>query len=272
MLSKEGISAHYYCILFAPDLQQNGSLDEGFKGFLVEDVQKEVRRGSRLFCNYCHKKGAVIGCYVSDCNVKFHLNCGLVNDSFHNFHDPMKNYPSFCCKHRPVQKTGRVNDRKSEEDCLICREAIVRKANPKSLWTPCCSNWLHRECVVKQAYHSGKHFFKCPKCNNKDIFVAEMKKYGVYVPTRDASWEKGQVFEQMFKKEYKCSADKCLSKKGIDYNGDNEWELLACDGCGANAIHPECGGLDAKADEWLCPLCKPVLQRSSKKLKLIQDN
>ena len=33
------------------------------------------------------------------------------------------------------------------------------------------------------------YFFKCPLCNCKDGFEEEMKKFGVFVPEQDASWE-----------------------------------------------------------------------------------
>ena len=272
MMSREGINAHYYCILFSPGLQQNGEINEGFKGFLVPDINKEVRRGGQLSCSYCRKKGAVIGCAIEECKIKFHLTCGLVNKSFHDFHDRNKTYPSYCCQHRPIQKTARAQSKMSEEVCIICRDDVVRKPTPETLFTPCCCNWLHRECVIKQAYHSAKYHFKCPKCNDRDIFVKEMKSYGVHVPARDASWEKGETFNQMFKKHYECSAENCNSRKGKTYNGENEWELLACDGCGANAIHISCGNLDLNADEWFCPLCQPVLDTPNKKLRTVQQN
>ena len=38
--------------------------------------------------------------------------------------------------------------------------------------------------------HSAGYFFKCPMCNNKETFEAEMKLFGVYIPEQDASWER----------------------------------------------------------------------------------
>ena len=49
-------SAHYFCLLFAPGLEQVGTDEEGIKGFLPNDILKEWRRGSRLKCQYCEKK------------------------------------------------------------------------------------------------------------------------------------------------------------------------------------------------------------------------
>ncbi|CAG2167013.1 unnamed protein product [Oppiella nova] len=271
MMVRNGMSAHYYCILFSPGLQQNGGLDEDFKGFLAADMKKEVRRASKLSCTYCHRRGAVIGCCDTSCAVKFHLTCGLVHNSFHAFHDPLKSYPSYCEKHRPKQKTRRVNQKAVDRMCAICREEVTPpQPSPKTLWTPCCGHWMHRECVIKQAYHAGKHHLKCPNCNNRDEFVTEMKAFGVHVPSRDASWEKGSTFQDLYDHRYECSVEKCLSRKGKDFNGDKEWEILACDGCGANATHIKCSALEVDTEEWMCSLCKPILS-NDKKLKTINQ-
>ena len=48
---------------------------------------------------------------------------------------------------------------------------------------------FHKTCVQRFADTSG-YFFKCPLCNNKDDFIEEMKRFGIYVPEKDADWEK----------------------------------------------------------------------------------
>ncbi len=269
LITKEDISAHYYCVLFAPGLKQNGDLNQGIDGFLVDDIKKEVRRGSRLSCSYCRKSGAVIGCAIIDCNIKFHLTCGLINNSFHDFHNEDKTFPSFCSQHRPNQRIHNFGH-KSDNLCAICRESVDQKPKPQTLWSPCCYHWYHRECVVKQSYHAAKHHFKCSNCNNRDEFVKEMKKFGVYVPSRDASWEKNNRFEDLYQRNYSCGAKKCNCRKGRQHNGDNEWEILACDGCGANSTHIKCAKLDVGSDEWFCDVCQPIL--SNKKQKVLQEN
>ncbi len=37
---------------------------------------------------------------------------------------------------------------------------------------------FHKTCAEKAAETAG-YFFKCPLCNNKEIFETEMKKFGV---------------------------------------------------------------------------------------------
>ena len=49
-------SAHYFCLLFASGMQQSGEDEEGIKGFLPNDILKELRRGARLKCQYCERK------------------------------------------------------------------------------------------------------------------------------------------------------------------------------------------------------------------------
>ena len=49
-------SAHYFCLLFASSMEQSGEDEEGIKGFLPNDILKELRRGARLKCHYCEKK------------------------------------------------------------------------------------------------------------------------------------------------------------------------------------------------------------------------
>src|SRR5207245_2755681 len=161
---------HYYCVLFSANLPQKGKSDEGIKGFLAEDIKKELRRGSLLKCSYCGKKGATVGCNVMACNKKFHMPCGLVNHSFHSFHHKSGSFPSFCNIHRPNQKLFKVK-LKRNENCSICREPVISKTNPTSLISPCCGNAFHRLCLQKLSIHSGSYHFKCPVCNNKDIFI-----------------------------------------------------------------------------------------------------
>jgi len=46
----------------------------------------------------------------------------------------------------------------------------------------CCSVFVQR-----QAKYFGVHHFKCPLCNNKDDFQAEMLQFGIYIPDQSVS-------------------------------------------------------------------------------------
>ena len=70
------ISAHYFCLLFSSGLGQRR-----VKGFLVEDIRREVGWGFRLKCVYCHKKRATVGCAEPKCKKCYHQNCGKKHNS-----------------------------------------------------------------------------------------------------------------------------------------------------------------------------------------------
>ncbi|XP_068123242.1 PHD finger protein 11 isoform X4 [Hyperolius riggenbachi] len=56
--------------LYSPQVieRKRGKLD-------TETVKKEIKRGKRLSCSYCKKKGATVGCDVGRCKKTFHYPC-----------------------------------------------------------------------------------------------------------------------------------------------------------------------------------------------------
>jgi hypothetical protein len=58
LLAGPGLTAHHFCLLFSSGLGQQGAEGEGLRGFLLQDVRREAKRGARLKCVYCRKKGA----------------------------------------------------------------------------------------------------------------------------------------------------------------------------------------------------------------------
>ena len=59
--------AHLCCLMFSSGLEQGGEEEEGIKGFLVDDIVKEWRRGSRLKCFHCKQTYATLGCVGKGC-------------------------------------------------------------------------------------------------------------------------------------------------------------------------------------------------------------
>uniref|UniRef100_A0A8C5TWW6 PHD finger protein 11 n=1 Tax=Malurus cyaneus samueli TaxID=2593467 RepID=A0A8C5TWW6_9PASS len=49
--------------------------------FDVASVLKELRRGKRLVCNFCRKKGATVGCEERACRRSYHFFCALCDDA-----------------------------------------------------------------------------------------------------------------------------------------------------------------------------------------------
>lgn len=87
LLEYDNLRAHYFCLLFSSGLGQSGLESEGLHGFMPADVRRELKRGSRLKCVYCKKKGATVGCARQQCKKSYHLPCGIKNGSLQEFFD-----------------------------------------------------------------------------------------------------------------------------------------------------------------------------------------
>ncbi len=176
---------------------------------------------------------ATVGCDSRSCRKTFHLPCALESGSLLQF---CGNFAIFCAEHRPSQSHPPLSA-DDTSTCGICLEemrlAEARGAEPGTdplwrLWAPCCGGWFHRECLEHLAKSTG-YFFKCPLCNNKDDFELEMKKFGVYIPEQDASWERDDgAFVSLLERHDSCDAQVCLCpegrKKDVD---DTKWEIVS---------------------------------------------
>merc|ERR1719320_1166914 len=242
---------HHFCLLFASGLPQNGEDSEGILGFLKEDLEKELLRGSRFLCSYCNKKGATASCVEQNCNRSFHYNCSLEKKGLFQFFDT---FPAWCHSHRPIQTpftTGYLEE-STKRFCGICLELIQEQTS--QLWAPCCRGFFHSLCVSKLAATSG-YLFKCPLCNNNDVFNTEMKKFGVHVPEQDADWEKAQG--ALLEKYVQCDAEVCSCEDGRNYDEkDTIYEIILCHSCGSCGIHIQCGKLKLSDPVFLCHVCK----------------
>ncbi|KFW85282.1 PHD finger protein 11, partial [Manacus vitellinus] len=77
------IAAHQDCLLFSSGFVESEeynpeNLDIRFD---VASVLKELRRGKRLVCNFCRKKGATVGCEERACRRSYHYYCALCDDA-----------------------------------------------------------------------------------------------------------------------------------------------------------------------------------------------
>lgn len=266
MLRKSGITIHYFCMLFSSGLFQRGKKEsDGILGFLPADVKREQKRGSRLTCQYCKRKGATIGCVVSNCRKTFHFRCGRKAGGLNQFFDEFRSY---CPDHRPHQGThSSVSDRlafygTAKSTCSICMSAVEARASNETLRSPCCRNaWFHRDCMQHYATSAGLYFFKCPLCNNKDIFQAEMLQFGIYIPDQDASWEQEpNAFHELLQRYDRCDAQPCICPKGRQHDGPagSRWELLLCGTCGSSGSHDSCGALRKVQKEFVCNSCLEI--------------
>ncbi|XP_071003462.1 uncharacterized protein [Oncorhynchus clarkii lewisi] len=98
--TKGSITAHQNCLLYSSGIicQNSPEFDDLF-GFSVEDVLNELKRGNRLICYRCKKKGATVGCEVKRCKKSYHYPCA-VRDGAQNVDDHTEEkFTLYCLKH-----------------------------------------------------------------------------------------------------------------------------------------------------------------------------
>ncbi|XP_067134314.1 G2/M phase-specific E3 ubiquitin-protein ligase-like [Centruroides vittatus] len=260
MKTLNDITVHYYCLLLATDIEQHGDDDEGILGFLPHDIHKVIKKGRRTKCAYCELMGATIYCIIKKCPNVFHLICGLQQGTLHQYFGQFKSY---CHIHRPKQKVP-PEYIKEDVKCLICLNNVHGFVSNDSLWPPCCKNvWFHRICIQKLALSTG-YFFKCPLCNNVDLFGEAMKKQGIYIPSRDALWElEENAYSDLLFSYSRCDAVTCYCPKGRTYSSNESengfWKLLLCETCGSQGCHRKCSNL-ALINHWECSNCREITQ------------
>ncbi|MEQ2280746.1 hypothetical protein AMECASPLE_023105 [Ameca splendens] len=82
-------------------------------GFSVEDVLKEVKRGGKLCCGRCGRKGATAGCEVKRCKKTFHYPCA-VEEGAKTFEDnDNETYGLYCLNHSRLVNSSSVNEPKT---------------------------------------------------------------------------------------------------------------------------------------------------------------
>lgn len=137
----------------------------------------------------------------------FHLPCGLKNGSMHQYFQSFKYiiyfifvnlfrisyslkkiciFRSFCQQHRITQTVDLSELQNAGPiQCAICKDDVTPSPLPNSIWAPCCKRnaWFHRGCIQDLALSAG-YFFKCPLCNNVEIFKGRMLTLGIYIPSR----------------------------------------------------------------------------------------
>jgi len=245
----EDISAHYFCLLFSSGLGQSGEEREGVKGFLPDDIRKELRRGSRLKCVFCKKKGATVGCAEPTCKKSYHSTCGARHDCLLQYFGQFK---SLCSKHRAVGG-GR---RRAGSRCSICNQSVGGGRRTDIITGSCCDATYHRSCLQTEALSSTQQHFRCLNCNNGQAWLEEMLVAGLYVPETEGLG--GSDTERL------CHAKLCFypEENGRALHAtDGLWEIFKCDSCSMKGIHAKCGGLEEEEEPvWHCYTCRQSLR------------
>ncbi|XP_037999520.1 histone-lysine N-methyltransferase SETDB2-like [Motacilla alba alba] len=106
--TERNIAAHQDCLLFSSGFVE--SEDHNSENleirFDVSSVLKELRRGKRLVCNFCRKKGATVGCEERACRRSYHFFCALCDDAAVETDEVNGVYRVFCPKHDPGNRTN----------------------------------------------------------------------------------------------------------------------------------------------------------------------
>ncbi|XP_061649330.1 PHD finger protein 6 isoform X2 [Phyllopteryx taeniolatus] len=130
LLTKGDVTAHQNCLLFSSDIYCTDSpLFDNLFGFSVEDVMGEVKRGSKLLCAKCKKKGATAGCEVNTCSKCYHYPCAI-EDVAETVVDSAKGeYMLFCFKHKEKQQQSKKGGSSNEGD-LVGSASAAQSSSP----------------------------------------------------------------------------------------------------------------------------------------------
>ncbi|KAK1797882.1 hypothetical protein P4O66_008228 [Electrophorus voltai] len=120
--SKQSVSAHQNCLLYASGIccKYSPTYDDLF-GFDVDDVTTEYRRGMKLTCHYCKKKGATAGCEISSCRRSFHYPCARESNATPRKNKEKGSYKLYCEKHRPAGRPGPIAEKNGQHHNLSGR-------------------------------------------------------------------------------------------------------------------------------------------------------
>ncbi|KAM4609231.1 uncharacterized protein phf11 isoform 2-T2 [Polymixia lowei] len=98
--TKDSVTAHQNCLLYSSGIYcQNSPDSDDLFGFSVEDVMAEVKRGKRLCCDRCKKRGATAGCEVKRCKKSYHYPCAVQEGAENVEDDDKGKYGLYCYNH-----------------------------------------------------------------------------------------------------------------------------------------------------------------------------
>ncbi|XP_054127830.1 histone-lysine N-methyltransferase SETDB2 [Melozone crissalis] len=109
--TERNIAAHQDCLLFSSGFveSEDHNPDNLEIRFDVSSVLKELRRGKRLACSFCRKKGATVGCEERTCRRSYHFFCALCDDAAVETDEVNGVYRVYCPKHDPGNRTNRYD-------------------------------------------------------------------------------------------------------------------------------------------------------------------
>ncbi|XP_017664631.1 PREDICTED: G2/M phase-specific E3 ubiquitin-protein ligase-like isoform X2 [Lepidothrix coronata] len=214
------------------------------------------------------KMGATITCWKTGCDRSFHLPCAPQGECVTQFFGL---YRSFCWEHRPrqaVQARPRQNN-----TCSICLDTVEDKTSYKTMVCPACQDaHFHRHCIQRLALHAGT-CFRCPCCQNQELFLMEMLTMGIRISKRPPSWESDPAVGALDQRHSRCDASTCLCPGGRKHTEEEgPWELLLCSSCAAEGTHRHCSSLASSTSSWECKGCAGTETGSTDNSELVRPN
>ncbi|XP_065361048.1 pineapple eye protein-like [Calliphora vicina] len=194
------------------------------------------------------------------CKKYFHLTCGHTSKCLSQFLGEFKSYCHDCVPvdqyeielfaRRPSQTT---------EVCFICKQIMLQNAT-RWIYSKCCgSGFTHSKCMKIYALSAG-YYLSCIWCKDKR-FREDIKYQGVFVPDREANWEKEKgAYGELYRSYKRCDMAVCQCPKGRDFKNAYKWQLITCKFCGSFGAHtPGCipgfEGSKEKIQEFKCDVC-----------------
>ncbi|XP_013099874.2 pineapple eye protein [Stomoxys calcitrans] len=253
-MNKSDVKVHYFCLLLSTHLPQKGEDHGGILGFLLRDIRKEIHMAKQRTCMYCEAKSANIMCHI--CKKYYHLVCGHTNLCLSEFTGEFKSYCRACIPLNEKQKQMmKAEIEPYDYTCYICKTGMGFYSPYSWIEAKCCNNgYVHRVCIKKYALNSG-YYLICIWCKSKE-FREDVKRLGVFVPDRDANWEREKgAYRDLHRPSLRCDMEICHCPKGRDFLS-NKWKIIRCTLCGLVGAHN--------------PLCIPGFEKAKQPLKEIK--
>ncbi|KAA8493801.1 Chromodomain-helicase-DNA-binding protein 4 [Porphyridium purpureum] len=159
---------HTQCAIWSPEVYESAS--DRFVG-----VSKSLKRARPILCNICHRGGASLGCYASQCNKSFHLRCARATSNGRKRPSLFaNNFSCFCAEHTPSEiPPDWVEDEEElgeQDDVIDLHDSCCYMCNEGGRLLCCngCSHVVHLGCVQPPLPATPRGDWYCSDCMQLD--------------------------------------------------------------------------------------------------------
>ncbi|XP_070327357.1 histone-lysine N-methyltransferase SETDB2 isoform X6 [Odocoileus virginianus] len=166
----ENIAAHENCLLYSSALVECEDHDScnNDRNFDVESVKKEIKRGRKLKCTYCGKKGATVGCDLKSCSKNYHFFCAKNDHAVLQADGHKGIYKVFCQQHADPENAhfSGVKRKRGKRKCLSTGNHVQP---PQRMAVKKEKGSRHTDAIVKAAFLK-----KCKEAGLLDALFEEI--------------------------------------------------------------------------------------------------